>query len=155
MHEDSSTLINQLASDVRSTPTDDTQLSIEEGSHADKELDRELKAEQIKTWRHYNETLSVNSEERKKYAGYIFKLTCIWALLIFLLIFLQGFNVTHLSDKVVITLITSTTINFFGFFLLVTKYLFNSNEHILSKSSNRLVKKPSIKTPKNRKAKNS
>ena len=31
-----------------------------------------------------------------------------------------------LSDKVIMTLITSTTINVFGFFLLVLKYLFNT-----------------------------
>ena len=146
-------LIDQLDSDVNASPTEVTKIADEESDHADRELDLELKAEQITTWRLYNETLGINSEQRKKYAKYIFLLTCIWATLIFVLIFFQGFKLMELGDKVVITLITSTTINFFGFFLLVTKYLFNSNEHILSKSDNGLVKKPEAKSSLKRKNK--
>ena len=128
---ENSELLTAITDDVKAASAENTDAVAEEYNHVDKELDNELKSEQIKTWRLYNETLGINSEERKKYAGYIFKLTCIWASLIFVIIFFQGFGCTKLSDKVVITLITSTTINFFGFFLLVTKYLFNSNEHVL------------------------
>lgn len=131
-----SDLIDKISNDIKAASTDTTDVVTEEITHVDKALDNELKSEKIKTWRHYNETLRINSDERKKYAGYIFWLTCIWAFLIFLVVFLQGFGGTNLSDKVVITLITSTTINFFGFFLLVTKYLFNSNEHVLGNTKN-------------------
>lgn len=36
-------------------------------------------------------------------------------------------TLVSLHDKVLITLITTTTANFFGFFLLVLKYLFNAD----------------------------
>lgn len=132
-------LLSAITNDVRSSSTETTAFVVAEHDHVDKELNNELKSEQIKTWRHYNQTLSINGTERKKYAGYIFRLTCIWASLIFVLIFFQGFGFTKLSDKVIITLITSTTINFFGFFLLVTKYLFNSNEHVLSSNKEKAL----------------
>ena len=74
----------------------------------------------------YLKTLRQNNIERKKYAGRIFIFTCIWAVLIFLVVFLVGFKVVVLSDTVLVTLISTTTINFFGFFLLVVKYLFNT-----------------------------
>lgn len=131
--------IQHIASSVREASTAATPLVEEEENHVDRELDRELKTEKINTWRQYNETLKQNGIERKKYAKYIFSLTCIWAGLIFILIFMQGFGWMGLSDKVIIVLISSTTINFFGFFLLVTKYLFNSKEHILVEDKTKAV----------------
>ncbi|MEM7550077.1 MAG: hypothetical protein AAF363_10390 [Bacteroidota bacterium] len=71
-----------------------------------------------------------NIKERKKYARFIFTLICIWLGLILLILFFQGFsNIKfHLSDTVLITLITTTTANIAAYFLVVTKYLFpNSN----------------------------
>lgn len=145
MPENAELMMDAIADDVKAASIETTDIVVEEYLHVEKELDNELKSEQIKTWRLYNETLRINSDERKKYAGYIFKLTCIWAGLIFIIIFLQGLGYTKISDKVVITLITSTTINFFGFFLLVTKYLFNSNEHVLD---NRKREPSQAKLPK-------
>lgn len=98
----------------------------EEGQFLDDSLENKLKIEDLKTKRSYNETLQQNNKERKKYAKHIFTLTCLWAILIFVILFFQGFKLTSLSDTVLVTLITSTTLNFFGFFLLVIKYLFNT-----------------------------
>jgi len=89
------------------------------------------------------ENLTQNMGERKSYARRIFLFTVIWGILIFLVLFsvaTGNFLVWIskkfvLSDKVVITLITSTTINFFGFFLLVVKYLFNTNDKESKKKS--------------------
>lgn len=84
------------------------------------QLDKEIKLA-------YLNTLKQNNTERKKYARHIFFFTCAWAITIVIIIFCDGLNnFFHLSDSVLITLITTTTINFFGFFLLVTKYLFNA-----------------------------
>lgn len=114
-----------LQTDLEGQPSTSNLLE-EEGNDLDKNVERQIQLERLKTIKEYNRTLSQNNEERKKYAGSIFKLTCTWAFLIFVIIFLQGFKIMFLSDKVLITLITSTTINFFGFFLLVVKYLFNT-----------------------------
>lgn len=82
----------------------------------------------------YNKTLGQNNRERRKYAAYIFWFTCWWTVFIFIILFCQGFGDNspfcfHLPEAVLITLITTTTVNFLGFFLLVTKYLFNSKIH--------------------------
>lgn len=74
-----------------------------------------------------NTELRTNIDERKKYARWIFVLTCTWAICIFTVVFFLGFGSRlnfKISDSVMIALITSTTINFFGFFLLVIRYLF-------------------------------
>ncbi|PUZ29126.1 hypothetical protein DCC81_06585 [Chitinophaga parva] len=74
----------------------------------------------------YLRTLRQNNGQRKIYARLIFVFTCLWAAVIFVMLFLAGFKRLELSDTVLVALITTTTINFFGFFLLVVKYLFNT-----------------------------
>lgn len=91
------------------------------------------------------EGLSQNIRERKKYAEYIFWMVSIWLVMVVVLVWLNGlgevycynfldpllrtgvkyisFNF-HLSDTVLITLITTATVNITAFFLVVTKYLF-------------------------------
>lgn len=65
-------------------------------------------------------------EERKKYAGRIFKLIAIWLIGIFVLLVLQGFSLCgfKLSNNVLIASIGGTTINVIGIFIIVVKYLF-------------------------------
>lgn len=69
-----------------------------------------------------------NTAERKKYADLIFQFTCGWCIIVVVIIFGCGRDVLHLSDLILTTLIGSTTLNVFGFFLLVTKYLFNETK---------------------------
>lgn len=113
-------ITEELQSSIRQERQTNTEVPLEENY-----LD-EIQLEHLKTLKEGNATLAQNNKERKKYAGWIFKLTCIWGCLIFVIVFLHGFRRMFLSDNVLITLITSTTINFFGFFLLVVKYLFNT-----------------------------
>lgn len=71
---------------------------------------------------------SQNMEERKRYAEGIFGFTCVWCLLLSVILIGTGTEDLRFSDQVLITLITSTTINVFVFFTYVTKYLFNENK---------------------------
>lgn len=124
-----SNLLSQIKDAISSDDTSDSSALRKEESYVDKELDRDLKREDIKTRKEYNSLLEQNRIERKKYARHIFIFTCIWATLIFAIVIGSGFGKQlgfALSDKVLITLITSTTLNFFGFFLLVVKYLFHT-----------------------------
>lgn len=109
---------------------------VQEEQLMDEETERRIRIEELNTIKEYNRTLSQNNDERKKYAHKIFVLTITWSVLIFVILFLTGWSALHLSDTTIITLITSTTVNFFGFFFLVTKYLFNTGlpEKIGSKS---------------------
>jgi hypothetical protein len=70
-------------------------------------------------------TLRTNNEARVRYARRTFYLTCLWIIVVMTIVILNGVHLIHLSDTVLVTLITTTTINVFGFFLLVIKYLFN------------------------------
>jgi len=100
------------------------------------ECDKAFKQEAIIAARHRNKALEnknnlfeQNTELRKKYAKNIFILTCFWAsaiILILLLVAANNWDCFYLSDRVILTLITSTTVNIYGFFLLVVKYLFPS-----------------------------
>lgn len=94
---------------------------IDEAEYLDKELDRDLK-------RIYIETLKQNNNERKKYARHIFIVTCFWTAIIFAILILNGLKAWkfYLSDALLITLISTTTVNLIAFFLLVTQYLFNT-----------------------------
>jgi protein-S-isoprenylcysteine O-methyltransferase Ste14 len=66
--------------------------------------------------------------QRETYARRIFTLVCAWIVLIFALLLFQGFGeVIHykpLSDTVLITLISSTTVNVIGTLIIVLKYIF-------------------------------
>ncbi|SFW13309.1 hypothetical protein [Chitinophaga sancti] len=99
---------------------------IEEETYLDRQLERQIRMETLVSLKEGNKTRAQNNVERKKYAGWIFVLTCIWAFLIFVLIFCVGLSFMTISDSIIVTLISSTTINFFGFFFLVVKYLFNT-----------------------------
>ena len=69
-------------------------------------------------------------EERKLYASGIFQFTCLWCIMLFVILVGCGLGRLELSDIVVTTLIGSTTLNVFIFFKLVTEYLFNKeNPH--------------------------
>lgn len=111
---------------------------VQEEIYLDKEVERKIRIEELNTIIENNKTLAQNTAERKKYAHKIFLLTVYWSLLIFFILFLKGWRSLDLSDKIIITLISSTTINFFGFFFLVTKYLFNPE---IPKVSKRIEKR--------------
>ncbi len=68
--------------------------------------------------------------QRKTYAKYVFILVCAWITAIYLLLLCQVFGPAMisqykpLSDKVLITLISSTTVNLIGTLIIVLKYIF-------------------------------
>lgn len=110
-------------------------LSLGEVNASESNFDK-AKISENETQKIYNTELSTNIDERKKYALWIFFLTCFWAICIFTVVFFLGFGqYLHfkISDSVMIALITSTTINFFGFFLLVIRYLFAVKKSISNK----------------------
>ena len=68
-------------------------------------------------------------EERKVYGKRIFNFTACYSAVMLLIVAVNGFKGFTISDKVLITLITSTTASYFSFFLLVVRYLFTKNKH--------------------------
>ncbi len=68
-------------------------------------------------------------ELRLGYAGRIFWLVCAWLFCVVIAVFMSGYssNEFNLSDKVLITFITSTTITVVGLFVVVAKWMFPNN----------------------------
>ena len=70
--------------------------------------------------------LQQDRQERKTYANRIYWLIVVWLGMLFVMLGIQGFKPLNFSidDKVLITLITGTTVNVIGIFLVVANYLF-------------------------------
>jgi len=125
---------NNLINAIANESTSRSQALVPEEVFVDENLDKAVQLEDVKARMEFNELLRQNRQERKKYAHHIFTLTCVWTFVIFLIVMASSLKCINgieyfsfeISDKVLITLITSTTINFFGFFLLVVKYLFHT-----------------------------
>lgn len=78
-------------------------------------------------------SLEQNRKERVKYSRFTFGLTVFWITLVIIIVFFSGFTwnkerILIISDNVLIALITTTTVNVFGFFVLVMQFLFNKAE---------------------------
>lgn len=72
--------------------------------------------------------LKDDNEARKNFSQRIFTLTVMWLFFILLIVLGCAMNIIHLSDSVLIALITTSTINVLGFFTAVTLYLFNKDK---------------------------
>ncbi|HLA58833.1 MAG TPA: hypothetical protein VK622_08730 [Puia sp.] len=98
-----------------------TQDISEEGVYVDMQMELDIRREHLIM-------LRSNNEGRRDYAKKTFWLTVSWIFVILATTILSGLKVFILSDAVLIALITTTTLNVFGFFLLVMKYLFSTRE---------------------------
>lgn len=70
-----------------------------------------------------------NTKSRKAFAWGLFVVVCVWLAAVLIIVFLQGFEGTvcarfKLETAVLVTLLTTTTLNVFGLFAIVTRYLF-------------------------------
>ncbi len=65
-------------------------------------------------------------ELRLSYTSKVFWLVCIWLIFVAVVICCTGFSLCSfaLSDKVLITFITSTTVTVLGLFVIVAKWMF-------------------------------
>ncbi len=66
-------------------------------------------------------------KERKRYAFWIFLMVLVWLMSIVGIIITCGMGLLTISDPVLLGLIGATTVNVTTFFVIVTKYLFPSN----------------------------
>lgn len=72
---------------------------------------------------------ATNSGQRVSYASKIYTLSCVWLAVVVLVTIASGTPTINfqLSDKVLITLLTTTTITVLGLFVTVLKFLFSTN----------------------------
>ena len=69
-----------------------------------------------------------DNKARKVFSIIIFAITIMWMFLVLIIVVQCSRKVFHLSDGVLIALITTTTANVFGFFYVVVNYLFNKDK---------------------------
>ena len=71
------------------------------------------------------EKVNQRAGERRLYTKLIYRFIYIWCVAVAVLLLGCGFGKIRLSDMVLTTIIACTTLNVFGFFYLVTRYLFS------------------------------
>lgn len=64
-------------------------------------------------------------KQRGNFAVRIFNLMCIYLAVVLLIVTLKGFRVLDLDNTVLNVLLTTTTANVIGIFIIVAKYLFH------------------------------
>src|SRR5205085_2446664 len=69
-----------------------------------------------------------DNQSRKEFSRSIFTLTVIWIFLVLMIIIQCAGGKWHLDDSVLIALITTTTANVIGIFIIVANYLFNKEK---------------------------
>ena len=69
-----------------------------------------------------------DNQSRREFSRSIFTVTVIWMFLVLMIIVQCANSKWHLSDSVLIALITTTTANVIGVFIIVANYLFNKEK---------------------------
>lgn len=72
------------------------------------------------------EDLKQDRSQRKIFSYCIFTFMCLYMATSITIIFLQGLDIIHLDNSILITLLTTTLANVIGVFNFVAKYLFHS-----------------------------
>lgn len=126
---------SELAEDIsKSIPVtsrvDVREANKEEKEKLDKDQLQELRAKIIE-----NDRLQANVDKikddnrnRRNLSRAILLTTILWMLLILFIVYRAGQGKLNLSDTVLVALITTTTVNVFGFLLVVVNYLFNKDK---------------------------
>lgn len=117
--------IEDIFEDISDVPDAKTKSEEEYTEQTYREQLLKTKARELQA--HIN-NIEQNTSERKKFAELIYILTVIWLILVLSIVISTGHGILRLSDKVLITLITTSTVNVLAFFTAVTLYLFNKNK---------------------------
>jgi magnesium-transporting ATPase (P-type) len=90
------------------------------------DIDQELKRVELQQKTEHLERNKQDRTERKSYANKVFYLISVFICLTLLIVFLAGFKCGsfQLSDTVLTVLLSTTTVNVIGIFMVVMKYLF-------------------------------
>lgn len=112
---------NEIISDIEISP-------IAESPMSPTDVEQEIKIAELENKKEELESRRQDRLQRKIYADNIFTFLCFYMIIVFVILYKHGclFNGFELSNSVVIALITTTTANIIGIFVLVVRYLFNT-----------------------------
>lgn len=119
--EQEQTQEDELISEIGDSP-------VSEPSMSNMDMEQEIKIAELELKKEELEGKRQDRLQRKIYADNIFTFLCFYMIIMFIILFKHGclFNGFELTDSVVIALITTTTANIIGIFILVVRYLFNT-----------------------------
>jgi hypothetical protein len=89
----------------------------------DNQINWDLEVKRIEVQEHIQ-----NISERKRYANRVFIFVISWLIAAIAILILNGLRILHLSDTILSVLIGTTTLDIFGFFYLVMRYLFENKK---------------------------
>lgn len=118
-------LLNADIPDQNPSPTPDEKTLKEELDY-----DTAAKQQALESKQNHERRQKDEHDQRLKYAKALFRLISIWLCIVLLIVTCSGLDLCFcsqfkLSDNVLITLLTTTTVTVLGLFITVLKYLFN------------------------------
>ncbi len=106
---------------LSSLPSDKSQMTEEYLASKKSSVEVELLKEKL-------EGRKQDRKQRGEYANRIFSFVCIYMFAIVIMVILVGFHVLTLGNSVIITLLSTTTANVIGVFIIVAKYSFHNQD---------------------------
>lgn len=110
------------------------ELQAREGEESAQEIQAEMQA--VETKQHYEiqlmkaqlEKFRDDNKGRRTFSEIILTIVIVWMFLVLLTVACTGMGHLHLSDGVLIALITTTTANVIAMLIIVVNYLFNKDK---------------------------
>ena len=111
-------ILNRLSNASNKEPV---KLSLEDIEREARNVEVDLKREELESHRQ-------DRAERKKFANKIFRMLGFFLFIVLIIVICCAYQCIpfELSDTVIVTLLSTTTINVIGIFLVVVKYLFRA-----------------------------
>lgn len=94
-----------------------------EKQYLDKIQQENLRARQLN-----NDKLENDNEARKRFGDWIFTIVVIWLFFVLLILVSVGNGTFKFDNSVLITMLTTTSVNIIGLLLVVARYLFNEKK---------------------------
>lgn len=136
---DLSEILGRLLDDQRSQAT-------EPGIPEDRESDAYLKV--------FKDTEEQRQRHREILTPALRNIAQIWVIAVLLLLVWQGFGSKigffHLSDKVLVTLLTTTTVNILGLFYIAVRYLYANPDFKSPRMNHEAIRAQSSRSPTRR-----
>lgn len=93
------------------------------------DIDREIKLVELEYKKEELESRKQDRKQRGQFSIWIFGFMGIYMVLALVILGLSGSGVFDISDTVLVSLLTTTTADVIGIFIIVAKYLFHKSEN--------------------------
>ena len=115
---------------AQSTKVDTEEAAKEEQEELEQERLHELEKQslELQLLKAQIQKFEDDNESRREFSRNIFTVTVIWMFLVLVVVIQCAAGKWHLPDSVLIALITTTTANVIGIFIIVANYLFNRDK---------------------------